>query len=98
MQYITIVGCVIYVDILKPPSLLSQSLQGCELDTVLGIKNIFKATTALNSLARQEPCERPTVKLVLGRIKYEEGDNQGAALKKINPATQKKLKKTPWVT
>ena len=47
MQYRTILGCAMYTDILKPPSLLSPSLQGCELDTVLAIKSILKATTAL---------------------------------------------------
>ena len=83
-----------YVDILKPPSLLSLSLQGCELDTVLGIKNILKSTTALKSLARQDPFEWPTVKLLLGRIKDEGSEKscEGAAIKNFSPATQKNLK------
>lgn len=42
MQYRTILGCAMYVDILKPPSLLSLPLQESELDTVLGIKTILK--------------------------------------------------------
>ena len=88
MQYRTIVGCAMYVDILKPPSLLSLSLQGCELDIVLGIKNILKSTTALKSLAGQNPFEWPTVKLLLGRIKDEGGEKsyQGAVLKNFSPA------------
>jgi len=83
-----------YVDILKLPSLLSLSLQGCELDTVLGIKNILKSTAALKSLARQDPHERPTVKLLLGRIKDEGGEKlyQGAALKNFSPAIQETSK------
>ena len=94
MQYRTILGCAMYVDILKPPSLLSLSLQGCELDTVLGIKNILKSTAALKSLARQDPREWPTVKLLLGRIKDEGGEKlyQGAALKNFSPAIQEKAK------
>lgn len=94
MQYRTILGCAMYVDILKPPSLLSLSLQGSELDKVLGIKNILKSTTALKSLARQDPFQWPTVKLLLGRIKDEGGEKsyQGAALKNFSPATHKRLK------
>ena len=61
MKYSTIVGCAMYIDILQPPSLLSQSVQGCELDMVLAIKNILKSTTALKNLARQDPFEWPTV-------------------------------------
>ena len=94
MQYKTILGCAMYVDILKPPSLLSLSLQGCELDTVLGIKNILKSIAALKSLAKQDPREWLTVKLLLGRIKDEGGEKlyQGAALKNYSPAVQEKSK------
>ena len=83
-----------YIDILKPPSLLSLSLQRCELDTVLGIKKILKSTTTLKSLARQDSFEWPTVKLLLGKIKDEGGEKsyQGAAIKNFSPATQKNLK------
>lgn len=62
------------VDILKAPLFLSLSLQEYELDTVFGIKSILKATTALRSLAKQDPFQWPTVKLLLGRIKEEGGD------------------------
>ena len=34
VQYKCILGCAMYVDLLKPPSLLSLSLQGCQLDIV----------------------------------------------------------------
>ena len=63
-KYSTIVGSALYVDILKSPSLLSMSLQASELDIVLGIKNTLKSTTALKALARKDPFERPTVKLL----------------------------------
>ena len=86
--------CAMYVDILKPPSLLSLSLQGNELDMVLGIKNTLKSTTALKSLARQDPFEWPTVKLLLGKIKDEEGKKsyQGAPLKNFSDSTLESLK------
>lgn len=38
VQYKAILGCALYVDIVKPPSLLSLSLQGVEVDTIFGIK------------------------------------------------------------
>jgi hypothetical protein len=94
MQYKTILGCAMYVDI-KPPSLLSLSLQGCELDTVLGIKNILKSTAALKSLAKHDPLvEWPTVEILLGRIKDEgsEKTHQGAVLKNFSTATQAQSK------
>ena len=94
MQFRIILGCAMYIDILKPPSLLSLSLQGCELDTVLGINNILKSTAALKSLARLDPLEWPTVKLLLGRIKDEGSEKvyQGAPLRNFTTATQEKSK------
>ena len=79
-----------YIDILKPPSLLSLSLQGCELDTVLGIKNILKSATALKSLARQDPFVWSTVKLLLGRITDEEVRSRTRVLHLRNSAQQLK--------
>ena len=93
MQYTTILGCAMYVDILKSPTLLSLSLQGCELDTVLGIKNILKSSAALRSLARQDPLKWPTVELLLGRM--DEGGEklyQSAVLKNFSPETQEMVK------
>ena len=76
MEYKTILGCAVYVDILKAPSLLSLSLQGNELDTVCGIKHILKSIASLKSLAKQDPLLWPTVKMVLARIKDEDGDEK----------------------
>ena len=94
-NYNTLVGCAMYVDILKPPSLLSLSLQGHKLDMVLGINNTLKSVTALKSLARQDPFEWPTVKLLLGRIKDDVGEKtyQGAALKNYSDTAQEALKR-----
>ncbi len=36
------IGCEMFVDVLKPPSCLSLSLQGADVDIVFGIKQILK--------------------------------------------------------
>ena len=94
MKYSTIVGCTLYVDILKSPSLLSMSLQASELDIVLGIKNTLKSVTALKALAKKDPFEWPTVKLLLRKIEDEDGKKfyQGAELQKCSDAVNVKLK------
>ena len=88
-------GCALYVDILKPPSILSLSLQGSGLDIVLGIKNILKSVTALKTLAQQDPLEWPTVKLLLGRIKEADGETsyQGATLLNCTSECREKAKR-----
>jgi len=93
-KYSTIVGCALYVDILKSPSFLSMSLQASELDIVLGIKNTLKSITALKMLAKKDPFEWPTVKLVLRKIEDEGGKMlyQGAELRNFSDAVQEKLK------
>lgn len=63
MDYRVIYGCSLYAEILKPVSLLSLSLQGNDLDIVLGIKNILKAQLALKNTHRLPVHEWPTVKL-----------------------------------
>ena len=69
-----LVGEAMYVDVLKPPSVLSLSLQDENLDTVGGIKNILKSSKSQKSLAEQDPLEWPTIKLVCSRIQEEDGD------------------------
>ncbi len=71
MDYRMLYGCALYADILKPVSLLSLSLQGNDLDIVLGIKNILKANVALKNLCKQSVLEWPTVKLFNARLKDE---------------------------
>ena len=94
VQYKCILGCAMYVDLLKPPSLLSLSLQGCQLDIVLGIKNILKASAALKTLARQDPLEWPTAKLVEERIQEEGSEKmyQGATLKNVTLTAKENVK------
>ena len=68
MQYRTVLGCALYVDILKPAAIPSLCLQDSELDVVAGIKSILKSSASLKNLSKTEPTEWPTVKLVQGRI------------------------------
>jgi len=83
-----------FVDILKPPSLLSMSLQGSKLDVVLGIKNTLKSLTELKNLEKKDPFEWPSVKLLLRKMENE-GEKklyQGAELRNFNKSVQLKLK------
>ena len=82
IQYRYILGCALYADILKPASILSLCLQDSELDVVAGIKSILKSSTALKNLAKTEPMQWATVKLVQDRIRLN-GDTrsyQGVSL------------------
>ena len=94
-NYRILVGCAVYVDILKGPALLNLSLQGYQLDTVLGIKSIMKTSSALRSLAKLDPLQWPTVKIVLSRIIDEEGKRsyQGDVLKNFNQSVVEMLKR-----
>ena len=89
-NYDTIVGCAMYIDILKSPSLLSISLQASELDVVLGIKNILKSTTALKNLGKKDPFEWPSVKLLLQKIENE--GSKKFELQKFDDAAQVRMK------
>ena len=84
-----LVGCAMYTEVLKPPSTLSLSLQGSDVDIVFGIKQLLKASTTLRSMVKQDPLQRPTVKIVLDRMKNDGGENvyQGVALKRFDVAT-----------
>ena len=77
-----LMGCAMYIDVLKAPSILSLALQNESVDIVQGIKNILKSVTSLQSLSRVSPKEWPTVKLVLSRI--ESDMYQGTTLAKYN--------------
>ena len=74
-----------YIDVLKPPSLLSKSLQADDLDIVQGLKLILKSKQSLQSLSEQDPLEWPTVKLVLSRLS-DDNTYQGATLLCYNDA------------
>jgi len=59
-----IIGCALYVDVLKPASLLSLTLQDDNIDVAQGIKSILKSHTSLSKLTAQDVVERPVTKLV----------------------------------
>ena len=63
-----LVGCAMYIDVLETLSLLSLSLGDNGVDIVQGIKHILKSSNALQSLAKQDPQQWPTVKLVISRV------------------------------
>ena len=44
-----LIGCAMYIDILKAPSILSLTLQDDKVDIIQGIKSILKAAGSLQS-------------------------------------------------
>lgn len=70
-----LVGCAMYIEILKVPSILSLTLQEDQVDIVQGLKQILKSANALQTLAKRDPKNWPTVKLVVGRVS-EDGDQK----------------------
>ena len=91
MQYRSILGCALYADIFKPAAVLSLCLQDDELDVVAGIKSILKSSGSLKNMAKAEPKERPTVKLVQDQIRSKGNDKlyQGACLTNFNDSSEK---------
>ena len=70
-----VIGCALYIEVLKPPSFLSLGLQGSNVDVVLAIKQILKTVSALKSLASQDPLQWPVVKQVIDRISADDDEN-----------------------
>jgi len=68
-----IIGCTLYIDALKPASLLSLSLQNDDIDVVQGIKNIVKSHTSLEKLTSQDVVDWPVSKMVLSKLENENG-------------------------
>ena len=88
MQYRSILGCALYADILKPATVLSLCLHDDELDVVTGIKSILKSSGSLKNMAKTEPKEWPTVKLVQDRIRSEGQTNYIRVLVLLTLMTQ----------
>lgn len=88
-----LIGCALYVDVLKSLSLLSLSLQKENLDIVMALQHILRLVKHLKALAKSPPEEWPTAKLVLSKITSKEEANrsnseyQGTILKSFNPST-----------
>ena len=86
-----LIGCAMYVDALKSPSILSKVLQGDKLDIVLGLQSILKTKTSSKKLTDLDPLQWPTVKLVCNRL-ANGTEYQGATLKHLNEATLRSCK------
>lgn len=84
-----LIGCALYVDVLKAPSLLSLSLQENETDRISGIKHILNTMEILQLLKNTNACEWPTVTTVLAAIVEEENSKsyQGVALADFTSST-----------
>ena len=67
-----LIGCAMYVEALKPVSLLTLILQK-GADMVTSIENTLKSVKALKSLSELAPIKWPTVKLVKRRLKEVKG-------------------------
>ena len=81
-----LVGCALYIEVLKPPSILSLTLQGSNIDIVSSIKSILKTISTLKSLTTQDPLQWSAVKQVLERIEDDgvEKTYQGAVVSNYN--------------
>ena len=90
-----LVGCVMFIDAMKPASLLSLTLQELNTDIVLCIEQILKTFKSLTNLQAKDPREWPSVKLVKERMKVvsEESQYQGVKLMLYNQITLENCKK-----
>ena len=86
-----IIGSALYTDALKPASLLSLTLQDDDINRVQGIKHILKSHSSLKKLTSQNPVEWPVTKVVLSRLKDENGGKvyQGSELHHFRDTTTK---------
>ena len=86
-----IIGSALYTDALKPASLLSLTLQDDDVDIVQGIKHILKLHSSLKKLTSQNPAEWPVTKVVLSRLKDENGGKvyQGSELHNFRDTSTK---------
>jgi len=90
-----LLGCAMYVEVLKAPSILSLCLQKSDCDLVYGLKQILKVLDAIKSLKRLDPSLWPTVKLVMERINSEGSVDsyQGAEIRNYTETTLESCKK-----
>lgn len=86
-----IIGSALYTDAIKPASLLSLTLQDDDINRVQGIKHILKSHSSLKKLTSQNPVEWPVTKVVLSRLKDENGGKvyQGSELHHFRDTTTK---------
>lgn len=75
-----LIGAAMYIDVLKPASILSLTLQGEKLDIVQGLQSILKSAKYLRNMSDKDFLQLPTISLVRSRVKEEDGSKiyQGA--------------------
>ncbi len=91
-----IVGCAMYIEILKPASILSKTLRDPDVDAVFAMKQLLKTHDSLKSLKKVGFLQWPTVQLVINRIKEDDDGKksyQGAQLQNFSPAAVEVCKK-----
>ena len=84
-----LVGCAMYIDALKPVSLLSLSLQGNDtVDIVISTENMLKAVKALQSLTQKDLSRWPKLELLRPSTKEVDGEQQyqGVPLNNLDAA------------
>ena len=86
-----IIGSALYTDTLKLASLLSLTLQDDNISVVQGIKNILKSHTSLKKLTLQDVMEWPVTRVVLSKLKDENGGKvyRGSELHNFKDSTIK---------
>ena len=91
-----LVGCAVFIDAMKPASLLSLTLQELNTDIVLCIEQILKMFKSLSNLQAKDPREWPSVKLVNKermKVVSEESQYQDVKLMLHNQITVENCKK-----
>ena len=68
-----IIGAALYTYALKPASLLSLTLQDDNIDMVQTIKHILKSNSSLKKSTSQNLVKWPVTKIVLSKLKDENG-------------------------
>jgi len=82
-----LIGFAMYIEAIKPVSLLSLSLQTDGADFVLSMVNTMKSIKSLKVLTEQNAAEWPMVQLVKSRLKVVDG-NPGVAIPEFDTALQ----------
>ena len=83
-----LVGCAMYIEALKPVSLLSLTLQSEGADILMSIENTLKSVKSLKSLSQKDSSEWPTVKLVKSWIEVVSQEYQGVVLQNFDASLE----------
>lgn len=71
-----LVSCALYIEALKPVSLLSLTLQSEKADIVSSIENTLKSVKSLQALVQKDPKEWVQIELLKNNIKEVEGKRE----------------------